>query len=293
MRRPLAALVFTLAVLLFALPLHAQRRRAASPTADAVAPPAADVVAPSQTPAPTPPPPTDGEGAPLDDVAARQHFESGRAYFQRAQYEQAASEFAEAYRLSERPALLINWSRAEEGAGRLEPAIDALRRWQSTTPADDPERPAMVERMTRLESALARSRAAASAPPATPQPVAPPSESGLTKTQVIGIVVASGGAALGVGALITGLLTGSAHANLEDTCDASGACPASSVDDIDRGESLALVSTVLTGAALAAGATGLVLLLLGGPSESERPAAGTARLTSGPGELGAGVAWSF
>ena len=297
MRRPLAASVFTLTVLLFALPLHAQRRRAAPPTTDAAAQPGADVAAPVQAAAPAPAPPTDGEGAPLDDVAARQHFESGRAYFQRAQYAEAAREFGEAYRLSGRLALLVNVSRAEEGAGRLEEALEALRRWASLAPADDSERPAMVERERRLDAAIARAREAAANAPA-PEPARPPEESGLTGLQWGGVITLGAGAAAGIGALITGVMAASTHAGLESACDASGGCPPDRLDDIDRGESLALVSTVLSATALAAGAAGLVLLLVGGRTSERatdpRPAATTtARLVPGPGQLGAGVAWSF
>jgi|GEM_PF-3265164 len=281
LRLPALLALTTLAAAFCAAPVSAQRR---GPRASAVPP---TTTSAEPTPAEAPPPA-------LDDAAARQHFEAGRAYFQRAQYEQAASEFAESYRLSARPALLVNLSRAEEGAGRLEPAIEALRRWESTAAADDPERPAMTERMGRLESARARAQATATPPPRAAEiPTATQPESGLTGTQVIGIVVLSGGAAVGVGALISGLMAGSAHANLEETCDASGACPASSVGDIDGGESLALVSTVLLGVALAAGATGLILLLTGGRGDSESAPVGSARLTPGPGQLGAGFAWSF
>jgi len=48
---------------------------------------------------------------------ARNHFEAGRTYFERARYEDAHREFAEAYRLSQRPTLLLNMSRAREAAG--------------------------------------------------------------------------------------------------------------------------------------------------------------------------------
>jgi len=287
----LAASMFTLAVLLDPQSLHAQRGRVVPP-----APPAADVVAPVQVASPTPPP-TDAEGAPLDDAAARQHFESGRAYFQRAQYPEAAREFGEAYRLSGRLALLINVSRAEEGAGRLEDALEALRRWTSLAPADDPERPAMLEREHRLDAAIARAREAAANAPA-PEPARPQQERMLTDLQWGGVITLGAGAAVGIGALITGVMAASTHAGLESACDTSGGCPPDRLDDIDRGESLALASTVLSATALAAGAAGLVLLLVGGRSSERvadaRPAAtSTARLVPGPAQLGAGVAWSF
>lgn len=273
------------AVLLVATGVHAQRRPVSPPPV----PPTPEVA-----PVEAPPAAVESDPAQLDDAAARQHFESGRAYFQRAQYDEAAREFAEAYRLSARPALLINLSRSEEGAGRLEAAVEALRQWEGIAAADDPERPAMAERAQRLRAAIERARAAAARPPPPPAP----RETGLTGMQLVGVVLLSGGAAVGVGALITGIMAASTHAELESACDPSGGCPPDHVDDINRGESLALVSTVLSGLALAAGATGLVLLLTQGRDDEHAPAAApstapSARLVPGPGQLGAGVAWSF
>lgn len=94
-----------------------------------------------------------------DDQAARQHFVSGRAYFERAQYEQALREFEEAYRLSGRATLLINISRAQEAAGRPEQAVSALERWMEVAEPDDPLRGEIDSRLRRLRAAAEQLRA--------------------------------------------------------------------------------------------------------------------------------------
>jgi len=47
-----------------------------------------------------------------DDERARIHFMAGSNYYDEGQYESAAGEFMEAYRLSHRPQLLLNASTA-------------------------------------------------------------------------------------------------------------------------------------------------------------------------------------
>ena len=274
------SVLVALAALLRVAPTHAQRRtdREAAATAthdDAPAPAAPAVVTTATT------------RAALDDAAARQHFEAGRLYFQEAQYDDAAREFAEAYRLSERPALLINVSRSQENAGHLSLSLETLRQWERVAPADDENRPAMTERAQRIEAAIRRGGDANAR-----------DDTGLTSAQTIGVIVLGSGAVAGIGALITGLMASSIHADLEAGCDSTGGCPPDRVDDIQRGETTALVSTVLLGVALAAGATGLVLLLMGGRDDDEsndvaRASTPRVRLAAGPGQLGAGITWTF
>jgi hypothetical protein len=153
----------------------------------------------------------------------------------------------------------------------------------------------MVERERRLDAAMVRAREAAAH---ASEPARPPDRSGLTGLQWGGVLTLGAGAALGIAALVTGVMAASTHAGLESACDGSGGCPPDRLDDIDRGESLALASTVLSATALAAGAAGLVLLLVGGRSSERATAAppataSAARLVPGPGQLGAGVAWTF
>jgi len=145
------------------------------------------------------------------DAAARRHFESGRDYFERAQYDEAAREFEEAHRLSGRNALLVNLSRAHESAGRPEAAADVLDRWFEKADADDPLRAEMETRRTRLRAEAERAAAAsADEKPATPEPEAPaeaePAEPAATPTHEQSAlwpwVTISAGAALAAGGVV-------------------------------------------------------------------------------------------
>ena len=223
---------------------------------------------------------------PADDEAARQHFESGRAYFERARYEEAAREFGEAHRLSGRPALLLNLSRALEGAGDNAGAADALSRYVEQAPAS-PERGVEETRLGRLRAAAERDRQEAlaheqaaetevdedGAPDTGPEAEI---DVGLTSDEAVASdddglsgmrwgAIGSGalGVVAGGASLITGLLASGIHGDLQDACASDGGCAPSRQGDIDSGQSLATVSTVLTGVALVAIAVGVVLWIAG------------------------------
>ena len=66
--------------------------------------------------------------------------------------------------------------------------------------------------------------------------------------------------------LVTGLVAHGKHGTLEESCPA-GVCPERFQSDIDRGKSLALVSTVTMFSGLAAGVAGAALLVLDRPSQ--------------------------
>jgi hypothetical protein len=263
-----------------------------------------------------------------DDAAARQHFEAGRLYFQRAQYDDAVREFTESYRLSRRPALLLNIARAEELAGRPDRAVAALESFAAEAPTDDPERAGLDERLARLRADAAR-RAATQGASGTPSEggavagggtrlgdagsgaasssrsdgaaggagdgasdVRPASGGGLGGLTLAGIATLSGAGALALGAAVTGIVAAGLHGDLADACGPGGGCPADRAGDISTGRALALTSTILTGAAVVAGGVGLFLLLLprGGEAPVDEVAASrSARLVPGPGLVGAGL----
>lgn len=119
-----------------------------------------------------------------DDARARQRFEDGRRAFDEARYDAAFRAFEEAYRLSKRPALLVNMSRALEAQGKSREAADALVLWLAVAPPDAPERELVEARRARLDAQAVqdeRQRAASaelrpSAPARTraPEPPAAP-----------------------------------------------------------------------------------------------------------------------
>lgn len=212
--------------------------------------------------------PSTPPSSPADDEAAREHFESGRAYYQRAQYEDAAREFGEAYRLSHRPALLLNASRALEGAGRFQDAADDVQHFLDTAAADDPDRAGTDERLVRLRASAERMRqtrahATSSDTHAPPPRPPPPPPRGLTDLQIGGIVTGAAGVLVAVAGLVVGLVADGVYQNLAMTCPHS-LCPPSRQGDIDTGSAEAMASSMLFAAAIVAVATGAVLLAFGG-----------------------------
>jgi tetratricopeptide (TPR) repeat protein len=235
---------------------HAQRRR------------------PPPTPPPvaeTPPPaaPTQQE---QDDALARNHFESGRAYFAQARYDDAAREFSEAYRLSHRNPLLLNLARALEEADRETEAVEALDIWLRDSPPNDPSRTEVTERRTRLVHE-AELRAAANQTQTTPPPTETASSGGSRAMFFAGIAAMGVGAASGAIAIGTGVAAHGIHGDLEALCGPSGTCPASADDDIAHGQRLARASTAMTFIGIAAAGAGVVLVILGrDTSDDEEPA---------------------
>lgn len=107
-----------------------------------------------------------------------------------------------------------------------------------------------------------------------------------------------GAGSLGVVSLISSLATGlkanSVHGDLDELCGPSGAsCPTGTSTDIKKGERLARASTatLITGAALGAGAAVLIILDLKRAKNDEPTSAW--RLDSGPGELGLSLRRDF
>jgi len=222
--------------------------------------------------------------AQTDDDVAREHFRAGRAYFERAQYGDAAREFEESYALSQRPALLLNLSRAYELDGRLPEAIDAIDRWLATEDAevDEAARAGAEGRRGRLVAELEREQREREAE-ASREPPMPP-------LRVAGLATLGGSGALLVGAVVTGVLALKKHDELEAACP-GGVCPPDRADDVQRGERLANTSTALSVAAGAAAISGALLYLLGGRETAD--AGPHVELTAGPGEIRGGVRVAF
>lgn len=88
------------------------------------------------------------------DDEARRHFRLAEAHYANGSFEEAAREFEEAYRLSQRPQLLYNLYLAYRDAADLERAADALRRYLALVP--DAEGASMLRgRLAALERTIA------------------------------------------------------------------------------------------------------------------------------------------
>jgi len=238
-----------------------------------------------------------------DDERARIHFMAGSNYYDEGQYESAAGEFMEAYRLSHRPQLLLNASTAYERALMFDDAIAALQSYLEATPADAPDRATHERKVQSLQELRdryqAQQQAAQQAVAPTPEQAAqqattqtePEEESGgMDGLQLSGLVTGSAGVALEVVALVTGIVANNQRDDLAAICGPGGAsCPPGSQGDIDRANALAKTSTATFFVGLAAIGAGVTLFVLGGDDESESEVA----ITTGPGNVGVGTRWSF
>jgi tetratricopeptide (TPR) repeat protein len=236
---------------------------------------------------------------------ARRHFESGVAYYEQAEYEEALRAFEKAYELSSRPELLINVANVQERLGRLDQAIAALEKFLASSPE------AELAETTRLRletlrkkkdeqetAAVAPGPGPAPAPPETPAERAesappttaaePPAESNRIPAYVLFGVAG----ATAAGSLVTGLLASSEHSDAEQRCS-----PGCTDEELASGRALSITSTVLTGVAVVAAGVGAVLFFNGASSEGAtegRSGAGpTLSLDLAPASAAARARWRF
>ncbi len=206
-----------------------------------------------------------------DEERAEAHFRSGRAYYERARYEDAAREFLESYRLSPRPELLENAARAYERGLLFDEAIATLQQLLTVHAGFESEATVRerIENLERLRDRLQAGGEAETSGTETRTEVTPtpavrvaPSSGGGGGVSIPGILVLSGGGALGIAAIITGALSHASFEALVAECGPERVCPPERQGDIDNGNALAITSTVLTFVSIAALAAGIVLLVV-------------------------------
>jgi tetratricopeptide (TPR) repeat protein len=212
--------------------------------------------------------PTDprAQGAPDPDQRARSLFHEGRTAFDEARYADAYRAFEEAYRLSERPALLINMSRALEAQGKSREAADALVHWLAVADPDAQERELVEARRARLEAQAEQdeqTRAAAlrvqptapaPTPIAPPPPVLPPRRD-LPRWLRVGLWTGAGTlAASGITLIALGR-----HDIRDVETPSEGARWQGVADDYERGPRLVGAGIALGAGALACAVTAAVL----------------------------------
>ena len=107
-------------------------------------------------------------GAPTaaDLDLAKAHFRTGELNYERGNYPDAAKEFEEAYRLSERAEMLYNMGKSYDGAGDMRGALLAYRRFLAAV-EKSPDRPFVERRAAELDVLVARVRITASVAGAT------------------------------------------------------------------------------------------------------------------------------
>lgn len=212
-----------------------------------------------------------------DEVeTARHHYEAGVNYYEQLRYEDAAREFREAYRISGRSHLLKNVAISLQHARRWAEAADAYAQYLAETPGE-PDRDGILARITRLrELAAGEARGDETRDERVPESLPLESEEGGAQEAspageiqpdgsfpVVPTIFVSAAAAFGIGALATGIVAHDTYGRLDAAC-VGGVCDPSLRADRDQGEALAITSTVLTGAFVAAAATGIILFIVSG-----------------------------
>jgi hypothetical protein len=213
------------------------------------------------------------------DELARKHFESGVAYLQESDYENALRAFEKAYELSKRPEILLNVATVNERRNDLKGAIVALEKFLEVAPKESDQRSTTEARLANLKKRLeSESPAATPTPPAstsTPDTAAPPPTVDAPstpppeeKTNIPAYVLLGLGAVTAGGAVLTGILAKKEYDDAEGSC-----APNCADDDLQSGRTLSLTSTILTGVAIVSASVGAVLLF------TSKPAAQDARRT--------------
>ncbi|MFW6085586.1 MAG: tetratricopeptide repeat protein [Myxococcota bacterium] len=256
-----------------------------------------------------------------DDQRGRFHFQAGASYYEAGDYEHALREFERAYEVSKRPELNYNLSLAHQQLDHLDEAIEYLRRYLEEV-EEIPNRTNLERRLENLRERAAEKEAPddeadTGTDPDTTQgsPEEASTQDGFegdVRTRPVDVDGASpdeGGGVpaaawvgwgIGAGSLVTatalGIMALKEQSDVADSpCGVAGTC---TQNDVDKMETLALLSDVFLGVGLAGAAVGTILFFTlrdgGGAEES----ASRARLELAPwvdprGGAGATVGGNF
>lgn len=254
--------------------------------------------------------------AQTSDEDARKHFDAGESYFKTSDYDGALREFQRAYQLSKRPLVLVSIAAVYERMGKLRETVETLTRYLNEDP-NTKEKTTIEIRIENLKKRLDQqaqaktpdAEAGATAAPSAPSSAPPaPSSSSSVPAPVTGEPVSPttqkpnrlpayitwgvGGAAA-IGALVTGLLANNKYNNAKSGC---GSTPVGCSDsEIQPVKDMALVSTILTGAAVVGAGLGTFLFLSAKPPTSEKATRTAPGLSIGfgPGGGKLDVVWRF
>lgn len=232
------------------------------------------------------------------DDLARRHFDSGVAYLEESDYENALKAFEKAYELSKRPEILLNLATVHERQSDLPAAVASLKAYLEASPQGEHVETVKL-RVQNLEKRIQEQEAAkppAPAPAPTPAPAPAPAPEKVPSpplpkaepNRVPAYIALGIGGALGGAALVTGILAKSKYDDAEGGCS-----PTCSDDELSSSRTLAITSTVLTGAAVLGVGLGVALLLT---TESEPDSLGSrprVDVAVGPRGAAASAVWSF
>jgi tetratricopeptide (TPR) repeat protein len=194
-------------------------------------------------------------------------YENGATLYDEGRYEDAILAWQEGYRISQRPGFLYNIANAQERLGDYRAALDTLGRYRALARTD--ERETLDRRIRNLEERLAAQPApvpqSGSAPPEGPSRTRQPGGPAV-RPIVAGSLVGVGAVGLVAGGVL-GAQSRAAGAQASEVCrEGQGGllCPASAAPSLAANQRKALAADLGFGLGTAAGAAGVLLLVLGG-----------------------------
>lgn len=214
--------------------------------------------------------------SPSEDEA-RELFERGNQAFTVGQFADAARYFQEAYELSSRAELLYNiYSALEREGGHLEEATNALEQYLQEGEVPAERHAPLNARLQRMRARLAEQRAtdanalviANQEEPAVT--LSEPEESGGVHPAATALLITGGAFLVSFG--VFAALSSSEDSSLASECgsDATGTC---SDDQVSTLRTYNLIADISWITALAAGATGVVLLFALKPGDDDEESA--------------------
>jgi tetratricopeptide (TPR) repeat protein len=240
------------------------------------------------------------------DQLARRHFDSGVAYLEESDYDNALQAFQKAYDLSKRPEILLNLATVHERKAELSAAVDALTLYLSQVPPNDEHVETVKLRIQNLQKRIADEKnapaantpapaaAGTPAPAATPAPPAaltpvPAAPAAAQPNRMPAFIALGVGGLAGGASLVTGLMASSQYDDKKKACS-----PHCTDSDLSSGRTLAVTSTVLTGVAIVGVGVGVTLLLTsGGSPEQARSLWPRLELHTGATAAKAQASWQF
>lgn len=210
------------------------------------------------------------------DELARRHFDSGAAYLEESDYENALKAFQKAYELSRRPEILLNIATVQERRGDLPAAITALRDYLTAAPNSDRADTTRL-RIQNLEKRVAEAPPPATPPPAEPTPAPPPPQAAPAppppapppapppeRPSYLPAYIAFGVGGVGaLTAVVTGLMANGKYERAKDRCS-----PNCTDAEVSSAKTMAIISTIATGVAVVGAGVGVTLLLTSSSSTS-------------------------
>ncbi len=193
------------------------------------------------------------------DARARELYENGAILYEEGRYEDAIVAWEEAYRLSDRHALLYNIANAYERLGQYEEAIVALGRYRAYAPAT--EREVLDRRLRNIERRMLEEQGSSTSTVTPVDPTPRPVEGSTIQALPVGLL-SVGALALGTGTAMA-IRSQSAGVELEVAC-VEGMCPDSAQSLLDRNRRSAIIADVGFAVGTAAAATGVVVLVIDG-----------------------------